>query len=114
MKSKLTDEKLPQFLKNENVKISVGVLILMQLVIIILGFFSNISIGLVMLIIFLVFLSLLYVFSQRLIEKINKYIEDLSYRIKRGEQEALIKMPIGIILFDEEYKVQWTNPYFQS
>jgi len=39
MKSKLTDEKLPQFLKNENVKISVGVLILMQLVIIILGFF---------------------------------------------------------------------------
>jgi len=67
-----------------------------------------------MLVIFLVFLSLLYFFSQRLIEKINKYIEDLSYRIKRGEQEALIKMPIGIILFDEEYKVQWTNPYFQS
>lgn len=43
----------------------------------------------------------------------NKYIADLSYRIKRGEQEALIKMPIGILLYNEEYELQWTNPYLQ-
>ena len=114
MKNKLTDEKLPQFLKNENVKIAAAVLIVMQLVVILFGFFSNIIIGLVMLVIFIIFLLLLYYFSKRMIGKINKYIDDLSYRIKRGEQEALIKMPIGIILFDEDYKVQWTNPYFQS
>ncbi|MBM6615835.1 DHH family phosphoesterase [Desemzia sp. RIT804] len=114
MKNKLTDEKLPQFLKNENVKLAAAVLIVMQLIVILLGFLSNIIIGLVMLIIFIIFLLFLYYFSKRMIGEINKYIDDLSYRIKRGEQEALIKMPIGIILFDEEYKVQWTNPYFQS
>lgn len=114
MKNKLTDEKLPQFLKNENVKLAAVALIVIQLIVILLGFFSNVIIGLVMLVVFIVFLLLIYFFSKRMIGKINKYIDDLSYRIKRGEQEALIKMPIGIILFDEDYKVQWTNPYFQA
>ena len=114
MKNKMTDEKLPQFLKNENVKIASVTLVVMQLIVILIGFFSNVILGLVMLVIFIVFLLLVYVFSKQLIGQINKYIDDLSYRIKRGEQEALIKMPIGIILFDEEYKVQWTNPYFQA
>lgn len=114
MKNKKIDEKFPEFLKNKNVKSTAITLIVLQLLIIVLSFFSNIGIGLAILIIFIVFLLLIYYFSKRIIVRINKYIEDLSYRIKRGEQEALIKMPIGIILFDEDFKVQWINPYFQS
>lgn len=41
----------------------------------------------------------------------NKYISNLAYRIKRGEQEALIKMPVGILIYDDQMNVEWTNPY---
>ena len=43
----------------------------------------------------------------------NNYAANLSYRIKRGEQEAMIKMPLGILLYDESRHIQWVNPYLQ-
>ena len=36
-------------------------------------------------------------------EDTTEYISDLSYRIKRGEQDALIKMPIGILFYDNKF-----------
>ena len=51
-----------------------------------------------------------YIIMQSL-DNANKYISDLSYRIKKGEQEALIQMPIGILLYNEAQEIQWTNPY---
>ncbi len=47
-------------------------------------------------------------------ERILYYIETLSHRIKKGEQESLIKMPIGILLYDEDKDVEWANPYLIS
>ena len=48
----------------------------------------------------------------------NKYIADLSYRIHRGEQEALLEMPIGVLVLGDNKKIEWANPfllnYFQS
>ncbi|MFC4558461.1 DHH family phosphoesterase [Virgibacillus kekensis] len=41
----------------------------------------------------------------------EEYISTLSHRIKRVGEEALLEMPIGIILFDEEYFIEWANPY---
>ena len=43
----------------------------------------------------------------------NNYAANLSYRIKRGEQEAMIKMPLGIMLYDKDRQIQWINPYLQ-
>ena len=48
-----------------------------------------------------------------LAQNTNDYAANLSYRIKRGEQEAMIKMPLGILLYDESRHVQWVNPYLQ-
>ncbi|WP_010531294.1 DHH family phosphoesterase [Lentibacillus jeotgali] len=41
----------------------------------------------------------------------EKYIATLSHRVKRVGEEALLEMPIGIILFDEDYNIEWANPY---
>ena len=47
-------------------------------------------------------------------ENTEEYIRTLSYRIKRVGEEALLEMPIGIILFNDEKKIEWTNPYMNQ
>lgn len=43
----------------------------------------------------------------------NRYIADLSFRINRGEQEALIDMPVGVMMFGDNDAIEWVNPYLQ-
>lgn len=111
---KLSQEKLPKFLNDDKFKfIAVGICLL-QLLTIVLGFMTHIAIGIALIAIFIVVVVLLYNTAKEITVETNKYIADLSYRIKRGEQEALIKMPIGILLFNEDYELQWMNPYLQT
>ncbi|MDM5340971.1 DHH family phosphoesterase [Fictibacillus enclensis] len=44
-------------------------------------------------------------------EDLGDYISTLSHRIKKVGEEALMEMPIGIILYDEDYKIEWANPF---
>lgn len=46
--------------------------------------------------------------------EVTEYIKTLSHRIKKVGEEALLEMPIGIILFDEEYQIEWTNHYINQ
>ncbi|MDP4161513.1 MAG: DHH family phosphoesterase [Bacillota bacterium] len=47
-------------------------------------------------------------------EEVEEYISTLSYRVKRVGEEALMGMPIGIMLINDEYYIQWTNPFLAS
>ncbi|SIN91774.1 c-di-AMP phosphodiesterase, consists of a GGDEF-like and DHH domains [Carnobacterium alterfunditum] len=114
MNKKLSQEKLPEFLNDKKIQIIITIIATLQLGTIILGFFANFGIGLALLVIFIVVLFLLYDLLKKLTIENKKYISDLAFRIKRGEQEALIKMPIGILLFNENLQLQWINPYLQS
>ncbi|MGM8215797.1 DHH family phosphoesterase [Bacillaceae bacterium W0354] len=44
----------------------------------------------------------------------ENYISTLSHRVKKVGDEALLEMPYGIILFNDDYKVEWTNPYISD
>lgn len=44
----------------------------------------------------------------------ENYIATLSHRVKRVGEEALLEMPIGIILYNEDYKIEWANPYMNG
>jgi cyclic-di-AMP phosphodiesterase len=50
--------------------------------------------------------------SQR--KEMEDYISTLSYRVKRVGEEALMEMPIGIMLINDEYFIEWTNPFLSS
>ena len=41
----------------------------------------------------------------------EKHIETLSYRMKKVGEEALLELPIGIILINEKNSIEWANPY---
>lgn len=42
---------------------------------------------------------------------IEKYIESLAFRMKKVGQEALLEMPIGVVLINDKYEIEWANPY---
>ncbi|MFD2627358.1 DHH family phosphoesterase [Oceanobacillus kapialis] len=47
-------------------------------------------------------------------DEAEQYITTLSYRIKRVGEEALLEMPFGIILYNEDYTIEWANPYMNQ
>lgn len=52
--------------------------------------------------------------ERELTKETEHYISTLSHRIKKVNEEALLEMPIGIILYNEEYKIDWTNPFMNQ
>lgn len=44
----------------------------------------------------------------------EKYISTLSYRVKKVGEEALLEMPIGIMLYNDDYFIEWANTYLVS
>jgi c-di-AMP phosphodiesterase-like protein len=47
-------------------------------------------------------------------QEMDQYISTLSHRVKKVGEEALMEMPIGIILYNENFQIEWTNPYMTS
>ena len=47
-------------------------------------------------------------------KEIEEYIATLSYRVKKVGEEALMEMPIGIMLINDDYYIEWTNPFLAS
>lgn len=56
----------------------------------------------------------MFYFEYRLNEDVQLYVSNLTYRIKRSEEEALVEMPMGILLYDEHYKIEWVNPFMSK
>ncbi|WP_226582254.1 DHH family phosphoesterase [Halobacillus litoralis] len=52
--------------------------------------------------------------EQNMINETEEYISTLSYRVKKVGEEALLEMPIGIILYSENYMIEWANPYMNQ
>ena len=45
---------------------------------------------------------------------LEQYISTLSYRVTKAGEDAVTKLPIGIILFNDERVIQWGNPYISA
>ncbi|MUK88157.1 hypothetical protein GMD78_07085 [Ornithinibacillus sp. L9] len=52
--------------------------------------------------------------EKTILNETEKYISTLSHRVKKVGEEALLEMPIGIVLFSEDYQIEWTNPYMNQ
>lgn len=113
MKKFLRKLELPEFVKDSRLLIAVLSVFLLTVISTVVAFFINAIFGVAMLLIFIleIFWAIFGIYI--LAQNTNDYAANLSYRIKRGEQEAMIKMPLGILLYDESRHVQWVNPYLQ-
>jgi cyclic-di-AMP phosphodiesterase len=52
--------------------------------------------------------------QQALDKEMEEYISTLSYRVKKVGEEALMEMPIGIMLINDDYGIEWTNSFLAS
>lgn len=61
-------------------------------------------------------LALYYTIKQehQITEEQEEYISTLSHRVKKVGEEALLEMPIGILLYSENYQIEWANRFMNS
>lgn len=43
--------------------------------------------------------------------ELEQYIATLSHRVNKAGEEAVTKLPIGMLLYNEDFMIEWTNPY---
>ena len=107
-------EKLPSYLRIPSVKYYGGSFIILLSIMCVMSFMIHLWLGLIVLIWLCLFAILTYFSVYSISKRINDYAADLAYQIRKGEQDAYLKMPIGMILYDEKENIRWVNPYLQK
>lgn len=114
MKKLFNFKSLPIFFQNTKLGMVTLLLLLVSLMSVFFALLINWVFGLIWVIVVVIGL----VYSAQALREVNEnaqeYLSGLGYRISRSEQEALIRMPIGIILLNESAKIDWINPYMQG
>ncbi|WML24347.1 DHH family phosphoesterase [Neobacillus sp. OS1-33] len=105
---------MPAFLEKRSIRYPFYGLIGVTVVVLIALSFYNWIISAAGLFIMLFPTYYMFVVDRRQRKEIEEYIATLSYRVKRVGEEALMEMPIGIMLINDEYYIEWTNPFLAS
>lgn len=113
MKGFLRKLELPEFVKDTRLTASLVIVLVLSLLGAIIGMLISPLFGLAMVLLFILTVIFAVYGIYVLAGNTNNYAANLSYRIKRGEQEAMIKMPLGIMLYNKDRQIQWINPYLQ-
>ena len=113
MKDFLHKLELPEFIKDSRLTASMIIILSLSLLGSVIAMIMNPLFGLAMVLIFILTVAFAIYGTYILAGNANNFAVNLSYRIKRSEQEAMIKMPLGILLYDSDHQIQWVNPYLQ-
>lgn len=106
--------QIPEFLRNKHLRIIAVFLLILSLVCATLAFIVNAWLGIIVLLLILLTIGLSFITLKQVMQDTTHYTSDLSYKIKRSEQEALLKMPIGILMLNDLAEVVWVNPTMQK
>ncbi|PFO03093.1 hypothetical protein COJ85_15040 [Bacillus sp. AFS076308] len=105
---------MPAFFEKRSIRYPfyglIGVTVILLIILLLYNWILSVAGFLLM----LVPLYYMLVIDRRERKEMEKYISTLSYRVKKVGEEALMEMPIGIMLINEEYYIEWTNPYLSS
>ncbi|MDM5191091.1 DHH family phosphoesterase [Bacillus sp. DX4.1] len=105
---------MPEFYKKQRFLYPVYVLAFFVFVLItILGYFHWIM-GMTAFFIFCIVLFFVIRFELAFQRSFEKYTTDMITRVKKVSNEAFNQMPIGILLYNKDYGIDWANPYLSS
>ena len=76
-----------------------------------LGFYINWLLGIAILVVALFGSQFSISRLRTIVVDAHEYLADLTYRVEQGQQEALLEMPLGMILMNKQGEIQWINPY---
>ncbi|WP_129045488.1 DHH family phosphoesterase [Companilactobacillus metriopterae] len=93
-------------------QLTAGAIVIILLSLLITGIIHGGIIGAVQTLLVVV-ISILFIHIFLLLgEKAGRYTNDLQYRIDRSVDNSFIEYPLAILIYDEEQRIQWVNPYF--
>ena len=94
MKKLRLAERIPVFMRNPRLRLLAIYIILLSLVGAGVAFYYNWVLGVVLLVLLILGSVFINDTLHRVNEETTKYISDLSFRIKRSEQDSLLRMPL--------------------
>ncbi len=100
--------------KNEQFRVVALLLIALAIAVDVLAFAFNWIFGIVFLLVVILVIIAAFATLTGIRSQTSDYISNLTYQIQRDEQDALIRMPIGILMFNKNTEIDWVNPYLQS
>jgi cyclic-di-AMP phosphodiesterase len=102
---------MPQYLEKRSLRYLLYGLIVFSFILISILTIYNRLIGLIGFI--LLFFPYYFIFDMGRKQKkqMEEYIATLSHRVKKVGEEALLEMPIGIMLINDEMFIEWANPF---
>lgn len=105
---------MPSYLERRQIRYPLYGLMAVTLVLI--GFLSyyNWIIGAAGFILTGLLIYLIFQVNHKIRQETEEYISTLSYRVKKVGEEALMEMPIGIMLVNDDYYIEWTNPFIAA
>jgi cyclic-di-AMP phosphodiesterase len=105
---------MPQYLEKRHLRYLLFGLIGLTFILLSVLTFYNRFIGLFGFIVMFVPFYLIFNLDRRQRKEVEEYIATLSYRVKKVGEEALLEMPIGIMLINDEFYIEWANPFLAS
>ncbi|WP_144552065.1 DHH family phosphoesterase [Bacillus sp. X1(2014)] len=105
---------MPAFLEKRSIRYPFYGLIAVTVVLLIILYLYNRILSVAGLLLMFFPIYYMFVVDRRQRKEMEEYISTLSYRVKRVGEEALMEMPIGIMLINDEYYIEWTNPFLAS
>lgn len=76
--------------------------------------YFNLWIGLIYLIVIACCLVYGWKIERLTYTEVTNHVNSLSYRVKNVGEEAFMQMPFGIMLINEDFVIEWANPYMKD
>ncbi|QFT91185.1 Bifunctional oligoribonuclease and PAP phosphatase NrnA [Bacillus sp. THAF10] len=105
---------MPNYFEKLNLRYPVYLLFVIALIQLGIIVFFQWQIGIVSFLLLGLVVYLYIKVEQKAKKEMEAYISTLSYRLKKVGEEALMEMPIGIMLYNDDYQIEWTNPFLAS
>jgi len=107
-------EIMPSYLEKRSIRYPLYALIAITVVLLGLIAVFNWMLSLVGLVVAIVPFFYIFKLEREQRKEMEEYINTLSYRVKKVGEEALMEMPIGIMLINDDFFIEWTNPFLAS
>ena len=98
-------------LRNRLLRIPLIIISILAILTASLFFYFNLIVGFIYVIIATGAIAYAWHIEKKVFVQTEKHIETLSFRMKKVGEEAFFELPIGILLFDDQYKIEWANPF---
>ena len=102
---------MTSFFRKRAIRYPLTVLSLLGILLAVYLLLTSFWVGLLFSALFAATLGFAWRIEERTYIETEKHIETLSYRVKKVGEEALLELPIGIILINDKNIVEWANPY---